>query len=136
MIVLDTDVISQVVRRGGNPHVKERIRSLTFEQTFASSMTLFELRYGAMRLTDGQPLWEKIESLIVPTIQWIPADMEICSKAGDLAAQLHKVGQPIDEADLFIAATALARNLPLATGNVKHYERIPGLLVEDWFGRN
>ena len=99
-------------------------------------MTLFELRYGAMRLTDGLPLWEKMESLIVPTIQWIPADMEICSKAGDLAAQLHKLEQPIDEADLFIAATALARDLPLATGNVKHYERIPGLLVEDWFGRN
>ena len=136
MILLDTDVISQVVRRGGNPHVKERIRSLTFEKTFASSITLFELRYGAMRLTDGQPLWEKIESLIVHTIQLIPAEMEICSKAGDLAAQLHKLGQPIDEADLFIAATALARNLPLATGHVKHYERIPGLLVEDWFDRN
>ena len=90
MILLDTDVISQVVRRGGNPHVKERIRSLTFEKTFASSMTLFELKYGAMRLTDGQPLWEKIESLIVHTIQWIPSEMEICSKAGDLAAHLHK----------------------------------------------
>ena len=77
MILLDTDVISQVVRRGGNPHVKERIRSLTFEKTFASSIALFELRYGAMRLTDRQPLWEKIESLIVYTIQWIPAEMKI-----------------------------------------------------------
>ena len=115
MIVLDTDVISQVVRRGGNPHVKERIRSLTFEQTFASSMTLFELRDGAMRLTDVQPLWEKIELLIVPTIQWIPAEMEICSKAGDLAAQLHKLEQPIDEADLFIAATALAMACRMVT---------------------
>ena len=89
-----------------------------------------------MRLTDGQPLWEKIESLIVHTLQCVQAEMKICSKAGDLAAQLHKLGQPIDEADLFIAATALARNLPLATGHVKHYERIPGLLVEDWFDQN
>ncbi len=41
-------------------------------------------------------------------------------------------GQPVAEADLFIAAITLSRGATLVTGNRRHYERIPGLVVEDW----
>jgi predicted nucleic acid-binding protein len=45
---------------------------------------------------------------------------------------LRKVGQPIEDNDILIAATALHHNLPVATRNVADFNRIPGLAVEDW----
>jgi len=53
--------------------------------------------------------------------------------AADLSAHLERKGQPIESADIFIAATALAHNLILVTRNQRHFERVPGLVVENWF---
>ncbi|MBR1790542.1 MAG: hypothetical protein IJ754_02120 [Bacteroidaceae bacterium] len=45
---------------------------------------------------------------------------------------LKEKGKPVDHLDMFIAATALTEGLTLITGNVKHFERIPGLKIENW----
>jgi tRNA(fMet)-specific endonuclease VapC len=45
---------------------------------------------------------------------------------------LERAGTPLPEPDLRIAATALARSLTVATGNIRHFARIPGLNVENW----
>ena len=49
-----------------------------------------------------------------------------------LRAHLHSLGQPIDPNDLWIAAHALARDVPLVTHNLSEFERVPGLVVETW----
>ena len=45
---------------------------------------------------------------------------------------LEAVGRPLEDADLQIAAICLAHDLTLVTGNVRHFERVPGLRVENW----
>ncbi len=52
--------------------------------------------------------------------------------AADLWASLKQGGTLIGDNDIFIAATALHHGLALATGNVAHFSRIPGLILEDY----
>jgi predicted nucleic acid-binding protein len=51
---------------------------------------------------------------------------------GETKALLERQGQRLDDADLLIGAIAAARNATVVTGNRRHYERIPGVAVEDW----
>ncbi len=53
-------------------------------------------------------------------------------KYGEIRWELGKQGLRIGDMDMFIAATALEENLILVTGNVKHFERVPGLKIENW----
>ena len=48
-------------------------------------------------------------------------------------ALLERQGQRLADADLFIGAIAIAHGAPVVTGNRRHYERIPGIAIEDWF---
>jgi len=47
-------------------------------------------------------------------------------------ARLRKQGTPLDDFDLLIGASAVANNLILVTNNVKHFERIEGITIENW----
>ena len=51
---------------------------------------------------------------------------------GPLRARLEATGKPLDDPDLRIASIALARDLTLVTGHVKHFARIPDLRIENW----
>ncbi len=51
---------------------------------------------------------------------------------GEIRWQLERTGQRIDNMDLLIAATALHEDLILVTGNTRHFDRIPGLRIENW----
>ncbi|MDQ3773240.1 MAG: hypothetical protein M3461_02105 [Pseudomonadota bacterium] len=51
-------------------------------------------------------------------------------------SRLEREGQPIESGHIFIAATALAHNLILVTRNLRHFERLPGLVVENWFAES
>lgn len=62
----------------------------------------------------------------------MPFDRRVAFEYGRLRAELERKGQPLAEPDLMIAAIGLARNLVLVTGNVKHFERVEGLKLEDW----
>jgi predicted nucleic acid-binding protein len=51
---------------------------------------------------------------------------------GTTKALLERQGQRLDDADLFIGAIAVAQNATVVTRNRRHYERIPGLTIENW----
>jgi tRNA(fMet)-specific endonuclease VapC len=65
-------------------------------------------------------------------IDVIPFDAAAAERYGALRAQLEAAGQRLAEADLRIAAIALAHDLTLVTGNVRHFARVPELRVENW----
>ena len=73
------------------------------------------------------------EIAFIESVEIVYSDHEIMAKFGELKGTLELQGTRIDDADLIIAATALCRNAVLATGNVKHFERIDGLRIENWF---
>jgi tRNA(fMet)-specific endonuclease VapC len=62
----------------------------------------------------------------------LPFDAEAARRYGEARAFLERQGTPVGDADLRIAAIGLARGLTLITGNVRHFERVPGLAVENW----
>jgi tRNA(fMet)-specific endonuclease VapC len=131
--LLDTDVISNLMRRAPSPTLIRRLAVIGPEAECTTSITLGELVYGAQRLTDRTAeLLARIERLIPEQLPVLPFDESAAHRYGSLRAGLELAGTPIGEADMRIAAIALAHGLTVVTGNVRHFQRVPGLEVEDW----
>jgi tRNA(fMet)-specific endonuclease VapC len=133
MYLLDTNVLSELVRKHPDPGVTAKLRDLRYEDSNASIITLFELRYGAMRRADGADFWRRIQQQIVPATQWLEANFEVAQRAGDITAELEASGIPIGTEDVLIGATAMQYSLVVVTRKTEHFSRIPGLRVENWF---
>ena len=133
MYLFDTNVLSEITNRRPNAVVVQKLMACDPALRFASDITRYELRYGAALLPPGHPMWQRIVEEVLPRCIWLPADAEVCMVAADLTAQLRRSGRNLDWADLFIAATALVHGKVVVTRNVRHFERIDGLLIENWF---
>ena len=125
LICLDTSVLVDYYRK------KDKSKSLFFKLTekyalFAvSAITEYELYLGN---TEEQNIfWDKFFSQI--TI--LPFDTKAARKATDIYKQLKIKNQLIDVPDILIAGTVMSNNLPFATLNRKHFERINGLEIID-----
>ena len=91
-----------------------------------SAVTVYELFFGA---TDPSKQAD-VEKLIKP-LPILPFDASAAQKAAEIGQILKKQNQQIGTRDLYIAATALLHNLPIFTLNRKHFDRVPGLKVEN-----
>lgn len=131
--LLDTNVISELLRKRPHPRVVERVRAARPEQLATSVVCAVELRYGAARHPSGAMLWARIAREVLPLIRMLPFGMEEAIKAGDVLADLEARGEPIGVEDVYIAATALEHGLTVATRNLRHFSRIRGLPVESWW---
>ena len=65
-------------------------------------------------------------------IRVYPFNEPAARRAGEISRTLEGTGQGIGERDTMIAGVCLAVGLPLATGNLKHFARVPGLDLDDW----
>jgi tRNA(fMet)-specific endonuclease VapC len=133
MYLLDTNVLSELIRKRPDSGVVGKADLLDQQDCFASEVTLFELRYGAMLREDAKAFWQRLCEELIPTVTWLPVDATIHLRAADLAAGLEKSGQIIGNEDCWIAATALEHGLILSTRNEGHFSRIQGLRVQNWF---
>jgi predicted nucleic acid-binding protein len=131
-VLLDTNVLSEVVRRDPSSSVMARLRAVAAADLYTSSICVMELRSGAVR-RGGEALWARIRRAALARVQILAIGEEEALVAGDILASLIARGQPIGIEDVLIGATALARGLSVATRNVKHLARVDGLVVEDWF---
>ena len=94
-----------------------------FDTYSISAITEFEIFSGANE--EQKLFWNQfLERIII-----LPFDSQAADTASRLFQTLKRVNKQIDIADLFIASTALANNLPLATLNKKHFERIEQLEI-------
>jgi len=127
--LLDTDVISATLRPRPDLGVIRRLASLAPDEAFTSAINLGELVFGASRV-DRPDLLERV--LDIPSvIPVLPFDAPAAVRFGQLKAELERAGLPLAEPDLRIAATALANDLTLVTGDERHFARVPGLSLEN-----
>jgi tRNA(fMet)-specific endonuclease VapC len=131
--LLDTDILSAVLRRRGSPRVVARMVQTPPDEQVTSSITLGELCYGAFRQgAAGEALSERIDRLIVGRITVLPFDDVAARIYARVRAELESRGAPIGDADTRIAAIALANGLTVVTANVRHFQRVDGLAIENW----
>lgn len=135
MRLLDTNILSEVLRPRPDSCVIERLLAQPAAGLYASELTRFELRRGACLRAEPEPLWHQITETVLPLVQWLPVEGEICLRAAELSAELRRSGREIGLIDTFLAATANARGLIMVTRNTRHFEGIAGLKVENWFSQ-
>ena len=73
-----------------------------------------------------------MHSLLTSMHAVLPFNEAAAEIYGALRADLERIGKRLDDPDLRIASIALSRDLTLVTGNVRHFERVPGLRIENW----
>ena len=130
MYLLDTNMCIYLMK-DSFPSMTERLLSHSPEEFAISSVTLFELEYGAAKSKWGERTRDNLYAFLSPfTI--LPFDADDAVAAGCIRALLAEQGNPIGPYDVQIAAQAYARGLTVITHNADEFSRIPGLKVEDW----
>lgn len=133
MYLLDTDILSNLAKRTPSTALVAKLASVPREAQFTSSITLGEMVYGAYRLPEYTSLFlERLDRVLLPNLSVLPFDVAAAHRYGEMRAELERRGTPLGEADLRIGAIALTRGLTVVTGNVRHFQRIPNLSVENW----
>lgn len=133
MYLLDTDILSNLMRRAPSVPLMTKIASVPVDRQFTSSITLGELIYGANRLRPRSTrLLTQIEDKLVANLPILSFDAAAARRYGEIRALLESRGTHPGDADLRIASIALVRGLTVVTANTRHFERIPGLSMENW----
>ena len=131
--LLDTNILSNLFRPRPSPFLVRRLALTPAADQATSSINLGELYFGARRLPSGAEEWlERINSTLLPNLTVLPFDTAAATHYADIRAVLERAGTPIGEADTRIAAIARANGLTVITGNVRHFQRVAGLSVENW----
>lgn len=127
--LLDTNIISALVRE---PHGRlfDQLKRKLPLTSCTSIVVAAELHYGLSKGVSDQ-LRHQVEA-ILSGLDVLPLASPVERHYGDIRAHLQRIGQPIGQNDLFIAAHARALGLTLVTHNVGEFSRVPGLNVEDW----
>lgn len=131
MYCFDTDVLSATMRREPFLPLVRRLARVPPPEQFTTAVTLGELLYGVAK-RDSDRLRSRVRELVRGALTVLPFDERAAEAYGSLRAQLEAEGRRLDESDMRIASIALSRDLTLVTGNVRHFDRVPGLTVENW----
>lgn len=105
------------------------------EQLCISTVTLMELIYGAEKSTNPERNLQSIEGFAA-RLEVLQYDADAAAHTGQLRAELAKAGTPIGPYDQMIAGHARSRGLVVVTNNIREFERVPGLRIEDWSTTN
>jgi tRNA(fMet)-specific endonuclease VapC len=133
LYMLDTDISSDIIKQ--RPlSVLERFEQLHMEQLCISAVTYAELRYGAER-SSSQKVNLPIVEDFVSRLSVLPWDKEAAAHYGHLRNHLEREGTPLGGMDTMIAAHALSRDSIVVTNNLKHFQQVPRLVVENWLSR-
>ena len=104
---------------------------LALHECGISIIVLGELEWGVARSRRFEENRAALRALVA-AVQVIDLNTDVAREYGRLRAHLRSIGQPIGPNDLWIAAHALARDVPLITHNLTEFRRVPGLAVETW----
>ncbi|WP_067619742.1 type II toxin-antitoxin system tRNA(fMet)-specific endonuclease VapC [Dissulfuribacter thermophilus] len=127
--MLDTNIVIYIMKKRPEG-VRTRLKKHQ-GQMCISSITLGELIFGAEYSSQVERNLVDIEGFI-SLVDVLDFDEKAAWHFGRIRAELYKKGQPIGPYDMMIAGHARANGLILVTNNVKEFERVEGLSVENW----
>ncbi|HEX2255510.1 MAG TPA: type II toxin-antitoxin system VapC family toxin [Afifellaceae bacterium] len=137
MILLDTNVLSEIMEENGGRVVVDWLNAQPTESVWTSSITVLEIRFGIERLVPSRRR-EQLEVALATALDGVlggrvvPFDRPAAERAAALAAQREKIGRPIEVRDIQIAGIAAARKAMLATRNTRHFDGLGIPLVNPW----
>lgn len=130
MYLLDTNICIYIMK-DKYPALTQKILSLNPSDLLISSVTVYELEYGAEKSNRIEETRQKLAMFLAPfTI--IPFNADDAVVAGKIRGFLEKKGMPIGPYDVQIAAQGLSRGLTIITHNTKEFSRVPAVNLEDW----
>jgi len=127
--MLDTNIVIYVIKR--RPIEVMGIFNENAGRMAISAITLSELFYGAeksAKVAQNLAVVEEFASLL----EVLPYTAKASQHYGAIRSALEKVGRTIGVNDLHIAAHARSEGLTLVTNNLGEFERVPGLMAENW----
>ena len=137
MIVLDTNVVSELMKPQPDPAVAAWADWLERSTIFAAAPTVYEIEFGIGRLPDGQrkerlrAAWRVFAREFLPA-RILPLDEEAASRAAEMKLLALARGGGSDICDLLIAGIVANASATLATRNVKHFVDLPVTIIDPW----
>lgn len=137
MIVIDTNVLSAMMREIPERSVIEWLDRQAAESVWITSITLFEARLGLALLPKGkrrQALGAAFDKLLIEDLEGrvLDFDQTAAEAAARLAAGRQREGRTIDMRDTQIAGIVVARRARFATRNVKHFSDLDVDVINPW----
>lgn len=137
MIVLDTNVISALMRSEPDPAVVAWLDGLPPESIWTTSITIFEVRLGLEILATDRRR-RQLEDAFTRMVEEdfesrvLPFDQSAAQAAGCIAAERRRAGRAVEIREVQIAGIVSARKATLATRNTRHFEGCGLVLVDPW----
>ena len=137
MIVLDTNVLSALMRTRPEPPVVQWLDRQPADSIWLTSVTVFEARFGLALLPRGRrrtALERAFEHVITEDLagRVLTLDEAAASTAAQIAADRQRAGRTVDLRDTLIAGIAQARRATIATRNLRHFEGLDVPVVDPW----
>jgi hypothetical protein len=137
MIILDTNVISELARQEPDPEVLDWLDPLDSSEVATTAVTAAELRYGIARLPDGRrkrELASVIRDILTEDLRGrvLPFDERASARYADVVTERQRVGRPIGIPDAQVAAICRDLGATLATRNVPDFEETGIELYNPW----
>lgn len=137
MILLDTNILSELMRPAPEAAVERWLADQPAASVFISAITEAELRYGLALLPSGKrrsSLTAVLQDMLAEDFSGriLPFDSSAAVDFAEIAADRRQAGRPISQADAQIAAIARSRGAALATRNVADFERCGVELLNPW----
>ena len=139
MILLDTNVVSELMRKSPDPGVEAWVASHPVVDLYFSAVGEAELRYGAAVMPMGRrrdTLVTDIESMLGAAFDGriLPFDSGAALAYTEVASARRAIGRPVPIADCQIAAIARSRGMVMATRNVRDFADIGVDVIDPWVG--
>ena len=136
MTILDTNVLSALMRQTPDSHVITWLDGQPRTSIWTTSVTVLEVRFGLQIMPVGrrrsalilafEAILDKINQRVVPF------DVAAAEQAGDLMASQHTKGRPVELRDTMVAGIVLAHHATLATRNTSHFADLSLPLINPW----
>lgn len=138
MILLDTNVISELMKPEPDARVAHWLKHLRHESLATTVISLFEITYGIHRLAAGKRRTDLDKRFLrmMEQLTILPLDARTALLAGEFRALRDAGGMQSTSSDMLIAGTAAAHQATLATRNGKDFKALPITVVDPWHALN